>query len=80
MALIDAKWFRPNEYFRKDALFKAMFGILDVISDVMFSVNVTMRHLQGDTVPLFIVAICWATIIIPVLLSIMQLTTESRRA
>ena len=80
VALIDAKWWRPNDYFERLALFSAMFGILDVVSDVMFSLNVTSKYTQNYSVPLFIVIICWATIVFPVLLSVAQMVRQSRGA
>ena len=76
-ALIDTTMLRPNDYFQKAAMFKAMFGILDVISDVMFSLEMTTMFSENE-VPLFIVITCWATIIIPVILSVAHLVQKSR--
>ena len=80
VALIDAQCLRPNDYFKRLALFNAMFGILDVVSDVMFSLNVTAKYIGNYGVPLFIIIVCWATIVVPVLLSVAQLARQSRGA
>ena len=57
-----------------------MCGVLDVITDVMFSLTVTEKQRDEERVPYFIVVICWVTIVVPVLLSICQLWRKSRGA
>ena len=78
IAIIDAKLLRQNDYFQPLALVKAMFGILDVISDVMFSLTVTAKHSKDDTPLNFVIVACWTTIAVPVLLSVWQLWRRSR--
>ena len=57
-----------------------MFGVLDVISDVMFTLTVIEKHHDEETVPYFIVVTCWVTIVVPVLLSLCQLWRKCRGA
>ena len=78
VAWVDAKCLRKNDYFYVDALVKAMFGVLDVVSDVLFSRTVTVKYYEGHPVPLFIPILCWATIIVPVLMSLAQMARKSR--
>lgn len=78
IAFLDAKKVRPNDYFQSGAILKAMFGVLDVVSDFIFSLTVTEKHFADNTVPFFIPVICWSTITVPVLLSLLQLTRRSR--
>lgn len=81
VALMDAKLLRRNDYFQANAIMKAMFGVLDVVSDVIFSISLTVKHYdQSDvhSVPFGIVVICWTTIVLPILLSVAQLWRQSR--
>ena len=77
-ALFDAKCLRKNDYFDGTAILKAMFGILDVVSDVKFSYFVSEKHFESHSVPNVLVLSCWASIAIPIFLSLMQLSRKSR--
>jgi len=73
-AFLDAKYIRKNDYFESGALMIALFGALDVISDVIFAVTVTLKQsTDGDEVPIMVPIVAWTCIVFPVLVSLVQL-------
>lgn len=75
---VDAEYIRINHYFLPMAIFGAMFGILDVLSDVLFAVTLIYQHEVDDRVHCMVIYASWTFILLPILLSLWQLVSVSK--
>ena len=75
LAIFDAYCYRKNDYFKSSALLKGLIGVLHVVTDVLFASLITVRyHHDKSTWNLVFTVVAWTSNILPILLSLCQLS------